>query len=462
MKLEYAKASTIDPKSTFTFSQKRMILTFSAVQGARFLTLRATDAWLRQSFGAANSSRRRFCQLAMLCFLFAACETPTTPDPTLSPTTHRFENRDAWKLENDRLRISILHGGGHIAEVVLKGDVADSVNPLWVPPWPSIEPWTFDVERHGRVYGTNAEASLLSGIMGHNLCFDFWGTPSAAESRAGIAYHGEASILRAEMLTREENSLTHRLSLKESGTSITRTMTLVPGQSVLYVEETAENHTSLDRPFGWVQHATFGPPFVHPETVYFDASATHGDLGGDTFEPLGTWPVGSPSDGQEDYRRFSPESPSSKMAYFLMDPGRELQFVTALSTEFNLLIGYLFWRSEYPWMMVWEENRQLQAPPWNGETITRGMEFGNTRIPGSARQYFKRPELYATPTFGWLDARAQVTKRYALFLVEIPAGMTGVRDVQLEGAVIVVDAQGVSERLRIPFDPHRFPRPSSD
>ncbi len=61
-------------------------------------------------------------------------------------------------------------------------------------------------------------------------------------------------------------------------------------------------------------------------------------------------------------------------------------------------------------MMVWEENRKLTTPPWNGETMTRGMEFGNTRIPGSAKKYSTKPEMYGTPTFGWLDARAEIRR----------------------------------------------------
>ena len=390
---------------------------------------------------------------------FAATATSEPPNaPPQNAVTYQFQNRDAWKLENDRLRVSILHGAGHIAEIVLKTPSGESVNPLWVPPWPSLDPWTFDVNKHGSRYGTGVESPLLTGIMGHNLCFDFWGPPSAAESQAGVAFHGEVSILKAEKVLQAESSLTHRLHLERSGTSIMRTMKLVPGQSVLYVEETAENHMGVDKPFGWVQHVTFGPPFVNHETVYFDASATQGDLGGVEYESLGTWPVGAAGEGQRDYRRFSPEAPSSKMAYFLVDPKRDLGFIAALNTEHKLLIGYLFWRAEYPWMMVWEENRQLQTPPWNGETRTRGMEFGNTRIPGSAKEYFKKPEMYGTPTFGWLEANGKLTRRYLVFLTEIPQGITGVRDVRLEGSEIVVVAEGTMETPRIAYDPSLFPR----
>ena len=147
------------------------------------------------------------------------------------------------------------------------------------------------------------------------------------------------------------------------------------------------------------------------------------------------------------------------MAFFLLDKERDLQFVTALNTEYRLLIGYIFWRSEYPWLMVWEENRRQDEPPWNGETMTRGMEFGNTRIPGSAKEYFKKPEMYGEPTFGWLDGSAKVTKRYMAFMSEIPQGTSGVLDVRLENGEIVVDTEGVKHTLRIAYSPDLFPRP---
>lgn len=402
----------------------------------------------------------------LLCALLSACQTETRSEPvdekvvTRLPAPHQFANRDAWKLENNRLRVSVLQVGGHIAELVLKTSGGESVNPLWVPPWPSIDPRTYNVKTHGDRYGTNSEASLLSGIMGHNLCFDFWGPPSDTEFVAGTPYHGAVSTTLAAAWGDGNSSLSHRMNLSRSGTSIVRKMTLVSDQPVLYVEETAESLVPFDKPIGWVQHPTFGPPFVHPDTVYFDASATVGDLGPEEdYASLGKWPVGAAGEGQKDYRRFSPEAPSYKMAFFLMDSERDLQFITALSTKHNVLIGYLFWRSEYPWMMVWEENRRIQDSPWNGETVTRGMEFGNTRIPGTAKEYFKKPEIYDTPTFGWLDAQSRLTKRYMVFLTEIPASATGVNDVTLNGNEIIVEVAGIQHAIRIAYDPAFFPRP---
>ena len=105
-------------------------------------------------------------------------------------TSSEYRGRTAVSVENDHLRVTVVPGGGHIAEI---HDKAAGVNPLWTPPWPSIDPAAFNPSQHSH-YGTGIDAGLLAGIMGHNLCLDIFGGPSAAEAAAGLPVHGEASI----------------------------------------------------------------------------------------------------------------------------------------------------------------------------------------------------------------------------------------------------------------------------
>ncbi len=104
----------------------------------------------------------------------------------------RFHGRRAAAIENDALRVTVLEEGGHIAEVFHK---RSGVSPLWVPHWTTMEPSDLDLETD-RVFGAGADAKLLAGIMGHNLCLDIFGGPSAEEAAAGLTVHGEASIAR--------------------------------------------------------------------------------------------------------------------------------------------------------------------------------------------------------------------------------------------------------------------------
>src|SRR4030095_10961734 len=106
-----------------------------------------------------------------------------------------YRNRRAVQLENDTLRLSVLNEGGHIAELLHK---PTGVNPLWSPPWPSIEPSAYDVQKHPG-YGSDAESKLLAGLMGHNLCMDIFGGPSEEEAAAGMTVHGEASLAQYDI-----------------------------------------------------------------------------------------------------------------------------------------------------------------------------------------------------------------------------------------------------------------------
>jgi len=365
-------------------------------------------------------------------------------------TAGDFQGRKAWKIETNKLRVTVLQGGGHLAELTLRAAAGErEVNPLWIPPWPSIEPSTYNRDKHGAIYGTDSEAATLAGIMGHNVCFDYWGAPSGAEFRAGLSYHGEVNTLAWTRLSGGSGEITYRADLPESRTSLLRTLRLRPDQNVLYFEETAENKTAFDRPFGWVQHVTFGPPFVDAAHCFFDASGTRAEHRSGSAVREFQWPQ-APG---KDFRRFSNAAASSDMAYVLLDPARDVEFVSALNTEHRLLVAYLFHRRDYPWLNVWEQNRDRTEPPWNGRAQTRGMEFGNTRAAGTARAWLRMPMLWDTPTFGWLDGRGRQTVRYLAVTVRIPAGFDRVRDIRVQGSDILIEG---ATSIRVPFDPSLF------
>ncbi len=63
-------------------------------------------------------------------------------------------------------------------------------------------------------------------------------------------------------------------------------------------------------------------------------------------------------------------------------------------------------------MGIWEENRSRQHPPWNGQTITRGMEFGVSPFPESRREMIERGELFDVPAYRWIPARTRIEVEY--------------------------------------------------
>ncbi len=331
-----------------------------------------------------------------------------------------YRNRKAVQLESPEVRLTLLAEGGHIAELLHK---ATGVNPLWTPPWPSIEPSTYSPERHPE-YGAGADARLLAGIMGHNLCLDIFGGPSEEEAAAGLTAHGEASVAPYEV-SAEDGLLTARAGFPESGLRFERVIRFV-NPSTIHVAEQLENPTACDRPIGWTQHVTLGDPFVEPGVTQFRASATRskvfeGDFAGpDSYMQAGAefdWPhVPRTGGGTADMRTFAGLPVSGAFSAHLMDPGRDDAFFLAWNPKSRVLIGYVWKQPDFPWLGIWEENRSRQGTPWNGATITRGMEFGVSPMPETRRQMIGRGTMFGAPCFRWIPAKSAVRVEYRAFV----------------------------------------------
>ena len=329
-----------------------------------------------------------------------------------------YRGRRAVRIENDALRVTVLEEGGHIAEIL---DKSTGVNPLWTPPWPSLAPSRYDRAKHPE-YGGGVDAALLAGIMGHNLCLDIFGGPSDAEAAAGLPVHGEASVVRYEV---ESSGLiiVERTRLPLANLRVERKLQLV--NRLVLVEESVENLSGVDHPVGWTEHVTLGPPFLQKGVTEFRASASRSKV----FErPFGSadylvpgaefdWPFAPrPDGGTADLSRSSGAAASSAYTAHVMDLRYETSFFAAFSPEARLVFGYVWRRADFPWLGIWEENASRTAAPWNGATLTRGMEFGASPFPETRREMIERGRLFNVPTFRWIPAATLVTVEYAIVL----------------------------------------------
>ena len=179
-----------------------------------------------------------------------------------------YRNRRAATIENDALRVTVLEEGGHIAEIA---DKATGINPLWTPDWPSIEPSAYDPARTR--YTAAAPTRRCSPAS--------WATTSASTSsagrrrggRAGLPVHGEVSTARFESsdagpsLTMRTHCPQAQLRVRAADRSVDR---------AVRVRERSRICRATDRPIGWTQHVTLGPPFLDGRTE-LRASARAGE-----------------------------------------------------------------------------------------------------------------------------------------------------------------------------------------
>lgn len=329
-----------------------------------------------------------------------------------------YRNRRAVRIQSDDLIVTVSVEGGHLAELVEK---TSGVNVLWSPPWPSIEPSAHSVERNPE-YGNNPESKLLAGILGHNLALDIFGPPSPQEYGAGIPVHGEASVV-PYTIECDGPRLLARAHLPLALLDFEREIMLAAG-GLIRIREKVTNLTSMDRPLAWTQHVTLGPPFIEPGVTRLNLSAHKSmvfpvELSADQRYKPGatfTWPTVPHRDGSTSDLSVFPDSlRSAGVTCHAADEEREDAFFVADNPRLQLTCGYTWRRRDFPWISLWEENRSRTHPPWNGVTITRGVEFGVSPFAEGRRAMIERGSLLGVPTYRWLAARDSATVEYSAF-----------------------------------------------
>ncbi len=309
--------------------------------------------------------------------------------------------------------MTVLEEGGHVAEIY---DKASGVNPLWTPPWPSIEPSDYR-PAHADLYGSGTDARLLAGIMGHNLCLDIFGSPTDDEAKAGMSAHGEGAVAPYE-LTANGADLVARAQFPMAGLEFERQLRL--RERTLTIRETLVNRSRRDRQIGWTQHVTLGPPFLERGATQFRASATRSKVFESTFGAHDyltpgaefAWPMAPAlNGGDSDLRVFTEADHSSAYTAHLMN-GSGTAFFIAFSPRVELAFAYLWKASDFPWMGIWEENHSRRNAPWNGRTMARGMEFGVSPMPETRDAMVQRGTLFGVPTFRRIASGESIIVEY--------------------------------------------------
>ena len=349
-----------------------------------------------------------------------------------------FENRPAWQIHSEQLRVTIMQCGGHVAETTF---LPTGINPLWIQDRPTIDADQFSPALHGAIFGDDGEGKLISGLLGHNLCLPYWGLPSAAEFRRGMTCHGEANTVRWRATLHAFDHLELEATLPESALRIERTVRC--DGPIVYFQTSVENLLSLDRPVAWCEHVTLGPPFLSAMHTGFWASLGKGyKTSGDVADGF-SWPEGR---GQIacDLTRFAAQPHADLVNSFLVSAEGRYGCFAAWNARLGSLIGYVFPVRQFPWLNVWENNDERRK--------TRGMEFSTTPIEGSMKELMARPRVMDQPTFEWLDAGGRLSKAFFSFTLAVSSSFQGVASVRFDGNVLQVQECGNGSVIVLPVD----------
>ena len=95
---------------------------------------------------------------------------------------------------------------------------------------------------------------------------------------------------------------------------------------------------------------------------------------------------------------------------------REDALFVAFPPTLKLAFGHVWQRADFPWMGLWEENHSRIGAPWNGQALTRGLEFRVSSFPESRRPMVDRGSLLNTRTYRWLPAQGRLGADYCALM----------------------------------------------
>src|SRR5260370_23453301 len=347
--------------------------------------------------------------------------------------TADFDGRPAIVLRNDKIELTILIRGAMLANLVLRDD-AEKLSPYW------------NTDRAQRAAGS--PPARAAGSLGHFLCLDGFGAPSEEERAAGMPFHGEASGRQFETVeesVRGASNVNRKVRLQLAQEDITRTVSMLDGESVVYVNTEVENLLAIDHPLSWAEHATTGPPFLSPGNTIIDIPGTKcrvrpqkaGSTGKLAYEKDFVWPLAPLTQGGSVNLTTVPANGTSlDLASCLIDPARTYGHVTVLRPDTHLLFGYVFPREEFPWLLSWMI--------YTGDArAARGVEFSTQPFDVSHRETVDVHEMFGTPTYKWLPAKAKLHASFLMFYTKTPEVFDNVADVTLEnGRIQIRDRSG--------------------
>lgn len=387
------------------------------------------------------------------------------PPVTVEHVSDLLDGRAGLRLHAPWGHVSSLFGGGHICE--LASHAHPGINPLWRPPWTTIDPSQYHPGRHERTYGPPPDGRLLAGIAGHSLSFDHFGPPSPEETAAGLSTHGEGPAVQWQLRRELDDGIEYGATLPVAQIDFRRTLRLDPDHPVIYCEETAHNLSAADRPVCWNEHVTVGPPFLECGVTLVDLPATQAQVIQASYSDAMVlipgaefpWPIAPTQSGAMHDLRTTPEGRYCRYTIQLLDPALEFAWTAIANPAKSLLLLYVFRRADFPWVGNWEERSHHTNAPWSGNTFCRGIEFSTTPWAIPKRETVTAGPVFGERTYRWLPAQSLRSVRYLTLLLTIPEDFAGVDRLSLASAAVYVQERGAGRILSQPVDPSFLARP---
>jgi hypothetical protein len=363
----------------------------------------------------------------------------------------------SWVLESREVELAVTERGGQMAPVFFFRDTRTPVQPYYVSPW------------QGR--GVATGVPVLDPLRGDFFCMPFGG----GETWKGEAHpaHGESAGSRWELVGQERGGgasvLTLGLTTKVRPGRITKTITLVDGQNVLYIRHHVEG---CEGRMCVSHHATLAVP-EEPGSLRLSTSplrfgrvvprANLANTGneyyflepGARFSRLDSVPTIWKSSPRVDLS--SHPVPRGFMDLVAVFPRQVAApaWTAVVMPRRGCLWFALRDASLLPQTVFWMSNGGRHAAPWSGVNRCLGVEDGCAYFTLGLTASARKNDLNAEGVRTTLTLRSDRPTRIAHIqgMARVPAGFDRVRAARFEpGAVTFTSWSGKQARAEVRWD----------
>lgn len=351
----------------------------------------------------------------------------------MKATLKTIVSQPSWVLRSSSVELAITQLGGHMAPVVFYRTSRRSVQPYYISPWQS--------------EGVKITEPVLVPLRGDFFCAPFGGNANAYR---GVKYpcHGETAVRKWTLADSERgggvSSLTLRMKSKLTGGKITRKLSLIDGQNVVYCSSTLEGFSG-PMPLG--HHCTLAMPEkegslrVATSAIQFGmtnptppgqpaAGEYYSIIPNKKFKSLSRVPVAWPREGSGDFSAFPARKGFTDMLAVFNKPAATKPAWTAAAFDDE---GFLWFSLKdpavLPMTLLWVSNCGRHAAPWNGRNRCLGLEdvcglFADGIAPSAKPNALNRAGI---ATCVKLSPKKSTTVNHIQGVVKIPRGFKKVR-----------------------------------
>jgi hypothetical protein len=373
----------------------------------------------------------------VIAVIVAATVTARGSAADPQPQDRTIHSQPSWILANDDVEIAVTTLGGHMAPVTFDRRSVAPIQPYHISPW----------QDEGL---ESLPAAVLVPLRGDFFCLPFGGNAAALGTETHVP-HGEAATGAWSFVGRDRKAdgsetLTLRLDTKVRPGTITKELTLVPGQPVVYSRHVIDGFAG-PAPLG--HHATLAMPeeegtivvSVSPFRLGMTCPGVFSDpvnreyqslASGETFTDLAHVPSRWKQPAEVDCSRFPARRGFADLITLIADekalagrPG----WTAAVNTKDRWVWFALRDAAVLPATVFWIENHGRHGVPWNGRNNCLGLEdvcayFAEGLVPSTTPNTLSQQGIRTAID---LDPKRPTEIRYAQGAARVPAGFDRVK-----------------------------------